>query len=432
MDLQGILAPYAEDVFFATYWEKQPLHIRRQRQGGYFRDLLTLNSLNRMLSELLFRVDECKAARDGEIIPSSAYVAEAPMRVMERTAPDYVNTARLLGLFAQGATLVFSQLSHKWHPLQVLKQALEKHLAATVVTNVFLTNRQSRGFSVHYDSHDIFVLQLHGAKRWSIYASPLALPLKSQAFGIGSVEKGSLIAEVILNAGDVLYLPRGYFHEARTMDTVSLHLTLGIHPYLWLDYLTDLLRRVGHQTVSLRESVPRNFLGMPAEQRMKQLRDVASDFIDRPDVASQVYASALRRKREASMFSVHDHLSAILAGHDLAPGSRIAKREAGAVLDTVRRRNSIKVKYLGQTFVFPSSYEPMVEAVQERSEFTPGELPGRMAPEQKIRFVAKLIGAGFLWTLPENGFGGASTAADTGLEPCAGLHQGENSRCGVP
>src|SRR5689334_17458573 len=163
MNLAAILDPYTEETFFSTFWERRPLHIARARPG-YFRELLTLEGMNEVLSQLVFRADECKVAREGQIIPPSVYLAAPSMRIMERTATDYVSSVRLLALFTQGATLVFSQLNHKWQPLERLRRELQRQLSAAVVTNVFLSNRDSQGFSVHYDSHDVLVLQLHGRK----------------------------------------------------------------------------------------------------------------------------------------------------------------------------------------------------------------------------------------------------------------------------
>jgi len=34
--------------------------------------------------------------------------------------------------------------------------------------------------------------------------------------------------EFTLQAGDVLYLPRGWIHDARTFSTDSLHVTVGV------------------------------------------------------------------------------------------------------------------------------------------------------------------------------------------------------------
>jgi len=398
MDFSSIIAPIDEADFFSIYWEKEPLHIPKQASNG-LELLLTLETMNRLLSEVMFRADECKVARSGEIVPPSVYISELGMRVMEKTATDYVNTAKLLSLFEQGATLVFSQLNHKHHPLQVLKETIERQLSATAITNVFLSNRNSQGFSLHYDSHDVFVLQLHGYKIWSLYDSPLELPLKSQAFGSTGVRAGPLSSEIRLDPGDVLYVPRGYFHEAKTTDAVSLHLTIGVHPYLWVDYLNDLIKRIGSQTPALRKSVPMGFMRTSETGKETLIRDALLELSNTAGLgklAGEVHAAAIDRKIEAGTHAVPDHLREILAASDLSLQSRLIRRDAAAPLAVTARASAIAVTYQGRSLQFPASHGPMIEMIRQDDEFTVADLPGDLQLELKIRFVSRLIGLGLL------------------------------------
>jgi ribosomal protein L16 Arg81 hydroxylase len=398
MDFSRIIAPYDETTFFSSYWERAPLHIAKgaaNPDGG----LLTLEAMNKLLSEVVFRVDECKVARDGGIVPASVYAAEPGMRVMERSIVDYVDTTKLLALFEQGATLVFAQLNHKHLPLQLLKAGLERHLSAGVVTNVFLSNRSSQGFSLHYDSHDVFVLQLHGSKIWRLHDSPIDLPSKSQPFGRTPVRPGPLASEVHLRAGDVLYVPRGYFHEARTTDDISLHVTLGVHPYLWMDYIGDLLQQLSLHAVALRRSVPRDFMAATPEAQLTMVKDALDEAIRDPAFArltGTVYAGAIHRKLAAGTTALRDHLREIVRSHDLTPHSRITKRNHAVPIVVARKADKVMAALLGQAVPFPISHEPMLEAVRDRQSFTASELPGPLPLDQKLDFVRRLIGLGLL------------------------------------
>lgn len=295
--LAALLAPVEVEMFYAEYWERRPLHIPATA-GGNCEAVLTIGDMNAMLSSLVFRTDECKVARGGEIVPATSYTAPAGERVMQRSVGDYLDTLVLLDWFAQGATLVFSQLNQKWPKLQRLKDALERAMSASVVTNVFLSNRDSQGFSVHYDSHDVFVVQLHGSKIWSIYDSPIELPTKREAFGTRNVAPGVTPTVLTLQPGDLLYVPRGYFHEARTTEAISLHLTIGAHPYLWIDHLRDVLDGIGSVAAPLRRSVPR---GEDAAARVAQLRQILRELADLDSletIAGAAYRGALRDKSQ--------------------------------------------------------------------------------------------------------------------------------------
>ncbi|KQW02931.1 cupin domain-containing protein [Rhizobacter sp. Root1221] len=304
MNFAQLIAPFDVQQFFQDHWEQRPLYLARDNGAHRFDDLLGIQDMDRLLAEQVFRADECKVALDGQIVGAHTYMAPPGMRVMGRVATDHVDAGKLVQWFAKGATLVFSQLNHKWPSLQRLKQTLEQELVATVITNVFLSNRQAQGFSAHYDSHDVFVLQLHGSKTWSLRGSPIRLPLKSQAFGKSAVDPGPLTAEFTLHAGDVLYVPRGVFHEARTSDSLSLHLTLGVHPHLWVDYLADLLQSAAQRSVDLRQSVPPDWLHRDAAYRMGHLRRILAEVVEGPrldELATRAYAQAVQHKRESTL-----------------------------------------------------------------------------------------------------------------------------------
>jgi len=52
--------------------------------------------------------------------------------------------------------------------------------------------------------------------------------------------------ELMLTAGDLLYMPRGFLHEAWTTDEPSTHLTVGLHVVRWLDLLSVALAQVSN------------------------------------------------------------------------------------------------------------------------------------------------------------------------------------------
>ena len=89
-----------------------------------------------------------------------------------------------------------------------------------------------RGFKTHYDAHDVFVLQAEGSKHWRLYRGPIHLPLPGQAYS-QEVEPGELVAELDLHPGDLIYIPRGFMHDAVAVDSTSLHLTLGVLSVTW-------------------------------------------------------------------------------------------------------------------------------------------------------------------------------------------------------
>ncbi len=111
---------------------------------------------------------------------------------------------------------------------------LAAELGHPVQANSYVTPPSSRGFSAHYDVHDVFVLQLAGRKHWTIHAPVLADPLRDQPWGqrsaaVAAAAQEQPVIDTVLEPGDALYLPRGWLHAATALGEVSAHLTVGIH-----------------------------------------------------------------------------------------------------------------------------------------------------------------------------------------------------------
>ena len=168
--------------------------------------------------------------------------------------------------------------------IHTLLSLLEVEFGCMVGSNAYLTPLHSQGFAPHYDDVDVFICQLEGYKRWRVY-SPMSkretLPrLSSRDYTEKEMNDDmELVLDVILGPGDVLYMPRGWIHQAETVsrptsssnallpDKHSLHLTISaMQNWCWADYLEVLMpvalesAIVSDKSTSLREGLPRDFL----------------------------------------------------------------------------------------------------------------------------------------------------------------------------
>lgn len=157
--------------------------------------------------------------------------------------------------------MVLQALHRSWSPLADFCRRLALELGHPTQCNAYLTPPGSRGFRAHHDTHDVFVLQVDGTKRWNVYPPVIALPLRSQP-SAAYVADGSLLPEdaepllaTVLRPGDALYLPRGYIHAAETNADRSIHLTVGVAVLTWYDVLHDILPLAADE-VGFRDAVP--------------------------------------------------------------------------------------------------------------------------------------------------------------------------------
>ncbi|KAL9189835.1 hypothetical protein ACHAXT_009510 [Thalassiosira profunda] len=209
-----------------------------------------------------------------------------------------------------------------------LLSLLESEFRCMVGSNAYLTPLHSQGFAPHYDDVDVFILQLEGFKRWRVHApfnKRETLPRESSRdYSQKEVEEGGEeILDVVLGPGDVLYLPRGWIHQAETVarpknvpklagikDEHSLHLTVSaMQKWCWADFLEVLMPEAlesaatSDKTISLREGLPRNFLSY-----MGTMHQVDEDDGDGPEglkQAARAQSSELEEEEdEAALLEV--------------------------------------------------------------------------------------------------------------------------------
>ena len=166
-----------------------------------------------------------------------------------------IDVASAISAFASGATVVLQALHHTHPPLAAFCRLLEAELEQPVQANAYFTPRGSQGLPVHHDTHDVFCLQVAGRKRWLVYEPALELPLRNQRYRPELGEPGEPVLDLVLEPGDMLYMPRGWLHEALTSDEDSLHLTIGVNVYTWLDAMRAALESCADE-LELRRSVP--------------------------------------------------------------------------------------------------------------------------------------------------------------------------------
>ncbi|MGY1691816.1 cupin domain-containing protein [Geodermatophilus sp. SYSU D01105] len=170
----------------------------------------------------------------------------------------------MLRLFADGSTVVLQGLHRLWPPLIEFADQLAADLGHPTQVNAYVTPPSSRGFSPHYDVHDVFVLQVAGEKHWRIHEPVLPDPLRTQpwndrAAAVAAAAEREPVIDAVLRPGDALYLPRGYLHSAVALGEISAHLTIGVHPVTrWAaaESVLDLVRVLAAEDPELRRSLP--------------------------------------------------------------------------------------------------------------------------------------------------------------------------------
>ena len=234
---------------------------------------------------------------------------------------------------------------------------------------------------MHHDTHDVFVLQVAGEKHWRVYDPLLELPLKQQRSAKSLGEPGPAVLELTLGAGDTLYMPRGWLHEALTSETDSLHITVGVNVHTWVDAIRAALDEC-EDDVEFRRSVPED-----GELRTDLLERLAAR-LEPDDVARRARARFVGSRRPI----LDGQLEEVRALESLTAGTLLERR-----VTVIADLDGATLSFEGKHVAFPDHVRRELEAVLEADEpFTAAQLPGELDEESRLVLVRRLIREGLL------------------------------------
>jgi JmjC domain len=353
-------------------------------EPGRFDDLLSFADAERLVCDPGLRHPAFRLVSADRQLALGDYALDIPWRPTSFTGTADVRS--VVAEFDRGATIVLQGLHLNRIPTARYCRALEEALGHPAQANAYLTPRHSQGLPVHHDTHEVFVLQVSGSKRWQVWEPVLELPLKHQHYSADLGESQELVLDIELRPGDTLYLPRGWLHRALTSDEDSLHLTIGVNVVTWLDALRAALRRA-EEDVEVRRSVPAD--GEGAAEVLERL----AAHLRPEEVARSVRQTRVRRRRPV----LDGQLTELRALDDLTLDTPLVRRET-VLLDVVDGDDgSFGLRFEGRTVWFPPHAREEAEAVAwEDGAFRPADLPGRLDEAGRLVLVRRLVREGLL------------------------------------
>jgi bifunctional lysine-specific demethylase and histidyl-hydroxylase NO66 len=385
--LELTLAPVDTPRFFAAHWERRPLVVDRH-DPDRFLHILGPRDVERLVCETGIRTPAFRLVKDGAQLPPADYTEDIPWRPGSFSGTAVVE--RVADEFARGATLVLQGLHLHWSPVALLCRALEASLGCPVQANAYLTPSTARGFAVHHDTHDVFVLQVSGRKRWRLYEPVLELPLKHQRWSPKLGDPGPPIDDLTLEAGQTLYLPRGWPHEATTSEEESLHLTIGVHPTTRIDALRMALDACADDLEFRRSLAPDGSLPPDLLERLAER------------LAPDAVARRARRRFVASRRPIlPDQLEEVRHLDRLTPSTPVERRPT-VIVELEEADGALALVFEGKEVRFPGKAASAVRAIVGLGRpFTAADLPGRLDEAGRLVLVRRLVREGLLRRPPD-------------------------------
>jgi hypothetical protein len=347
--------------------------------GGYA-DLLTFDDVDHIVSSTSIRTPSFRLVRSDRVIAESEYTRSGTTG--SRPVSGMADPARVFELFREGATIVLQGLHRYWRPVTELARGLELELGHPCQVNAYVTPPGAQGLALHEDPHDVLVLQAFGRKRWEVHAAPAEPPREP--------------LQAVVAPGDCLYMPRGTPHAASTQETLSGHLTVGVHVTTWRDVLDGVWRNV-QGSAALDGSVPagwtRDVAGTARELagRLRGAADLLGE-VDPRAVAEERLERFLSTRAPALRGGLVDQL----ALREIDDETEV-RRRPGSVCELRRKADRLVVLLGDRRLEMPSWLEPAMRRLAGSDPVRPADLAGEI-PDRSSRvvLVRRLVREGLL------------------------------------
>lgn len=383
--LEWLIQPTAKNRFFDEYFEAKPLLIRRQ-SPDYYASLLSLDEVDRVLTTLDLRYPNITLKNAARNVEPEEYTAGGSV----------LDIAKVYQLFVEGSTITLAYLDTVVPALTSFCRGLESEFSCPFQANVYLTPPGNQGAKIHYDTHDVFVLQVAGSKHWTLYGTPVAVPLRDQDFDSAQHQTGAPTMEFELSAGDLVYIPRGCVHDARSTDTVSLHITVGILAYTWTDFLLEAVAGACLNDAAFRKSLPAGFArdDFPKQQAREMFARLVQHLADRaqPNEILDRFADEFLRSCPPLLRGQMAQLTAV----DRLTIDSVVERRPHLIARVESNAESISISCFGRKIKFPAHAAAAVQFALKHDRFAVRDLPGELDAPGKLTLVRRLIREGLL------------------------------------
>lgn len=173
--------------------------------------------------------------------------------IIEKTNNKHLNNLEtklslrsILYRLAKGDTLIMDKVDLFNQDVRSFCCALSYGLNAQVTANLYYTYRNNKGINLHFDQHDVLVVQIHGQKKWHVIKNVKEDNVEKINYSTKpNLDSDSVVIEtILLEEGEFLFIPKGIWHYTETIaEKSSLHIAFGLIPPNIHDVLNEFIRQ---------------------------------------------------------------------------------------------------------------------------------------------------------------------------------------------
>jgi ribosomal protein L16 Arg81 hydroxylase len=142
---------------------------------------------------------------------------------------------------SKGASIILNDINNVNSGIINISNQLQNLTNGRCQGNLYFSMQSHQAFGPHFDTHDVFAIHFEGEKVWNIYEKTENNPINHPLFHYNAEERikkaGRIIDQITLKPGDLLYIPRGQYHDALASKNGSIHLTFGLSYFKPIDLM---------------------------------------------------------------------------------------------------------------------------------------------------------------------------------------------------
>ena len=400
-----LVRPLSTASFFGhQHQQRRPMLFRGPAHR--FSSLMGWDDLNEIIRARNLRPPQLQVWAEGQGIPGTDLLSRGYGlgRRPLHTVGGGIDGHSLTRLLQNRGTLIVNSVSTVHEPINALVAAIEASLGTHATANLYVSYRHTRGFSTHWDAHDVYVFQVRGSKDWQIFGEVRRAPTEIDV-APNLLPPERPVWSGTLNSGDLLFIPRGWWHDACVPEERdgegSIHLTAHVQQYTGRDVLTWLATRLADESELFRVNVPMH----AGPEAVEAYQEALTDLVDKVwrQFTVKDFAADMRA---AWSEDTHVHLDQRVdpwTRSDWDAHRIIVRGARQATLSAGQDASSFRLVANGFTYRFDSRCRPLVTAilrggacVAELKRLDPERFPAAFID----RFMASLLGANAVRTAP--------------------------------
>lgn len=360
----SLLAPVTPDEFFDSYYEKKPLHIEGSPEKANY--ICTWGDFNELISKTGIWSDQTfKMVIDTQRVAPQDYCDRAASR--DGISLNVPSSAKVQKQMDNGASIVLDLVETLNPGIRAVAEAFEMALATRVSCNAYCSQNQRKAFPSHFDSMEVFALHVEGTKTWNVYEGRFKDPLEMPGYEQTSFApeyhektKGALLMEVEMKPGDLLYLPKGWYHDAMASSEACLHLSFSTAQTNGLNFLRWVTGSLD-QVAIFRKPMPPHDEIAAYDAHIAKLKEGLNGILDRAEVVQQ-----FREEQKSKAFGSLSNVSIPAA----SPRYRVKSRG----VKMTRRGAGWQIATPGHKGALPEGGEAIVAWLLQRDHFHSSDL----------------------------------------------------------